>query len=71
MVEIRTTASGILIGQNTENRLQSDFRTVQAERTRLTQLIENLNGVSTEHDRTRQEERGRLEKRVAELQQET
>lgn len=59
-----------LIRQSTEARLQADFRTVQAERTRLTSLIENLNGVSTENDRSRGEERKRLETRVEELQRE-
>ena len=59
-----------LTKQSTEARLQADFRTVQAERTRLTSLIENLNGVSTENDRSRGEERKRLETRVEELQRE-
>jgi nucleoprotein TPR len=44
---------------------------VQTERTRLQQLVENLNGLSTESERTRSEERVRLEKCVEELQRET
>jgi len=48
--------------------LQSDFRTVQSERARLQQLIDGLNNVNAENERTRTEERIRLEKRADELE---
>ena len=54
--------------QSNESRLQTDFRTVQSERARLQQLIENLNNVGTENERTRNEDRMRLEQRIEELQ---
>jgi nucleoprotein TPR len=57
--------------QSTESRLQSDFRTVQTERAKLQQLIDNLNNVNAEGEKTRAEERDRLEKRIEELQKET
>jgi nucleoprotein TPR len=56
--------------QSIESRLQSDFRSVQSERARLQQLIENLNNVNTESERTRVEERNRLMHRIEELQRE-
>ena len=48
--------------------MQSDFRTVQSERARLQQLIDGLNNVNAENERTRTEERIRLEKRADELE---
>ena len=56
--------------QTTETRLQSDFRTVQTERTRLQQLIDNLNNVHAETEKTRAEEKARLEKRVDDTEKE-
>jgi nucleoprotein TPR len=56
--------------QSAESRLQSDFRSVQSERAKLQQMIDNLNNISTENERTRAEERARLEKRVDDLQKE-
>lgn len=57
-------------GQSTEARLQADFRTVQSERAKLQQLIESLNNVSAENERTRAEDRAKAESRVEELQRE-
>jgi len=53
--------------QSTEDRLQSDFRTVQSERARLQQLIDGLNNVNAENEKTRTEERIKLEKRADEV----
>jgi nucleoprotein TPR len=50
--------------------LQTDFRAVQKERAKLQQLIDNLNSVSAESEKTRAEERQRMEKRVEEVQRE-
>jgi nucleoprotein TPR len=57
--------------QSNEYRLQTDFRAVQSERAKLQQLIDNLNSVSAESEKSRSEERKRLEKRVEEVQRET
>lgn len=43
---------------------------MQEERARLQQLIENLQGIAAENERTKAEERERLEKRIDELQRE-
>ncbi|ORY31757.1 hypothetical protein BCR39DRAFT_525256 [Naematelia encephala] len=56
--------------RSAESRLQSDFRTVQSERAKLQQLIENLSGVNSENEKTRAEERIRLNKRIDDLQRE-
>ncbi|ORX37030.1 hypothetical protein BD324DRAFT_650644 [Kockovaella imperatae] len=53
---------------STEARLQSDFRSVQSERARLQQLIDNLQTVNSEHEKTRAEDRARLERRVEEVE---
>lgn len=57
--------------QGTEARLQSDFRSVQSERAKLQQLIENYTNVSAESERSRGEERKKMEKRIDELTRET
>lgn len=57
-------------GQSNEYRLQTDFRAVQNERAKLQQLIDNLNSVNAESEKTRSEERQRMEKRVEEVQRE-
>ena len=54
--------------QSTEDRLQTDFQTVQTERTKLQQLIDGLNNVNAENEKTRTEERIRLEKRAEALE---
>lgn len=56
--------------QSNEYRLQTDFRAVQNERAKLQQLIDNLNSVSAESDKTRLEEKQRVEKRVEDVQRE-
>lgn len=56
--------------QSNEYRLQTDFRAVQNERAKLQQLIDNLNSVNSESEKTRSEERQRMEKRVEEAQRE-
>lgn len=56
--------------ESVQSRMQTDFSTVQQERVRLQHLIDNLNSVSTENERTRTEERTRLERRIDELQRE-
>lgn len=56
--------------QSNEYRLQSDFRAVQNERAKLQQLIDNLNSVSAESEKTRSEEKQRMEKRVEDVQRE-
>ncbi|EIW67749.1 hypothetical protein TREMEDRAFT_64341 [Tremella mesenterica DSM 1558] len=57
--------------QSTENRLQADFRTVQSERAKLQQLIDNLNTVHSENERTRVDERAGYERRIEELQRDS
>jgi nucleoprotein TPR len=57
--------------QSNEYRLQTDFRSVQNERAKLQQLIDNLNSVSAESEKSRSEERQRMEKRVEEAQRES
>lgn len=54
-----------------QSRLQSDFAAVQQERARLQHSIENLTSVQGENERTRGEERAKLERRIDELQRET
>ena len=56
--------------QSNEYRLQTDFRAVQNERAKLQQLIDNLNSVSAESEKTRSEEKQRMEKRVEDVQRE-
>lgn len=56
--------------QSNEYRLQTDFRAVQNERAKLQQLIDNLNSVSAESEKTRLEEKQRMEKRVEDVQRE-
>ncbi len=56
--------------QGTESRLQADFRAVQSERARLQSLIDGYTNVNVESDRTRNEERAKLEAKVDELQKE-
>lgn len=56
--------------ESIQSRLQSDFSTVQQERVRLQHLIDNLNNVSTESEKTKNEHRTMLERRIDELQRE-
>lgn len=56
--------------ESIQSRLQSDFSTVQQERVRLQHLIDNLSNVSTENEKTKNEQRTMLEKRIEELQRE-
>jgi nucleoprotein TPR len=60
-----------LTEQSTEARLQADFRSVQSERAKLQQLIENYTNISAEAERSRGNERAKLEKRIDELTRET
>ncbi|KAL7420443.1 Protein mlp1 [Cryptotrichosporon argae] len=57
--------------QSTQARLQADFTAVQQERARLQHAIDNLNSVGSENERTRAEDRARLERRIEEAQRET
>ena len=59
-----------MLYQSNEYRLQTDFRAVQNERAKLQQLIDNLNSVSAESDKTKLEEKQRMEKRVEDVQRE-
>jgi hypothetical protein len=56
--------------QSTQNRLENDLRAVQNDKMRLQALMDGLSNVNSESERTRADEKIKLEKRVDELQKE-
>lgn len=56
--------------ESIQSRLESDFAAVQQERAKLQHSIDTLNSIHGEHERTRAEERAKLERRIDELQRE-
>lgn len=56
--------------ESVKTRSETDLATVQQDRARLLQSVESLQGINSEHQRTRDEDRAKLEKRIEELQRE-